>query len=359
MIASRAGAADTGAAGATAVTVALADPAAPEALQLLEELSAALAGITGDSGRASFDAADVRVDKAGFVIARDQQGRALGCGALRPLQQDVAELKRMYARPGTRGVGAALLAFLEQQAASFGYQALWLETRCVNQRAVAFYQQHGYGLIDNFGKYAGNPAAVCLAKALPDNKRRDAALPAQQVAIDMVTLAGFEEFLGYMAHHLDDNGAHDGLYFQPLSRSQSSLPSGWAAAFRAGLQTPVGQAGWRRLWVARTAAGSIVGHVDLRAHGDDGSRHRCQLGIGVHRLHRQRGLGRVLLEHAERWALDEALFGWIDLQVLSENAPALNLYRRAGYTVLSDVADMFRIDGRSLAYTSMTKLLVA
>lgn len=347
--------------GRTDLTISAADPATPDALALLEELSASLAGITGDSGMASFDPADVRGAKACFVIARDSYGHALGCGAVRPLQRGVGELKRMYARPGTYGVGAALLAFLEQQAGAFGYHALWLETRLVNRRAVAFYQRQGYQLIDNFGKYVGNPAALCLAKSLTaGGSRRPASNSAtrkQPFTIESLALAGFESFLDYMAHHLDDNGANDGLYFQPLSRSQASLPSGWAASFRAGLQTPVGQAGWRRLWVARSADGNIIGHVDLRAHADDGSRHRCQLGIGVHRLHRKLGVGRALLDHAQRWAMQEALFGWIDLQVLSENAPALKLYRRAGFAVLSDVADMFRIDGRSFAYTTMTKAL--
>jgi GNAT superfamily N-acetyltransferase len=129
-------------------------------------LSAALAAITGDSGRASFDPDDVRVPGALFVVARGASGPA-GCGAFRPLAHDIAEVKRMYARPGTHGVGRALLAHLEAQAATLGYRALWLETRAVNQRAVRFYTANGYAPIPNYGKYAGNPQAVCLAKQLP------------------------------------------------------------------------------------------------------------------------------------------------------------------------------------------------
>lgn len=183
--------------------------------------------------------------------------------------------------------------------------------------------------------------------------------PLNKIAIEQVELGGFAPFLDYMQHHLVDNGAEDGVYFQPLPRNQGSLPAGWADSFRNGLQTPVGQAGWRRLWVARDAGGQIIGHVDLRAHSDDYSRHRCQLGIGVHRAHRKLGLGYALLCHAEQWARQEALFAWIDLQVLSSNRVALNLYQRAGYTTMSAVADMFRIDGLSFASTSMTKALLA
>ncbi|AKU25165.1 GNAT family N-acetyltransferase [Massilia sp. MB5] len=151
---------------APAVQVGEEDPSSDEARLLLEELSVALAGITGDSGAASFSVDDVRGAGGRFVVARDAQGRALGCGAIRPLQDGVAELKRMYARPGTRGVGSAVLAHLEQAAADLGYRALWLETRLVNSRAVGFYAARGYLRIPNFGKYVGNSAAVCMAKRL-------------------------------------------------------------------------------------------------------------------------------------------------------------------------------------------------
>ena len=68
------------------------DPSAPDVAALIEELCAALAAITGDSGRSSFDPDDVRVAGACFVVARDQDGQAMGCGALRPLEDGVAEL---------------------------------------------------------------------------------------------------------------------------------------------------------------------------------------------------------------------------------------------------------------------------
>jgi ribosomal protein S18 acetylase RimI-like enzyme len=142
------------------------DPGADDAALLIRELSVALALITGDSGAASFLADDVRGAHGCFVIARDAAGMLLGCGALRPLQQGVAELKRMYARPGTQGVGSAVLAHLERRAAAWNYRELWLETRLVNTRATQFYERHGYRRIGNFGKYAGNAAAACYGKAL-------------------------------------------------------------------------------------------------------------------------------------------------------------------------------------------------
>ncbi|HLJ01164.1 MAG TPA: GNAT family N-acetyltransferase [Bradyrhizobium sp.] len=150
------------------IQIVIEDPASSDSHVLLEELSEILARITGDSGKASFDPDDVRSPRARFVIARDGNGEALGCGAFRPLQGAIAEVKRMYARPGTIGVGSAVLAFLEAEARALGYKALWLETRLVNVRAVRFYEHKGYRRIPNFGKYAGNPKAVCFERPLAD-----------------------------------------------------------------------------------------------------------------------------------------------------------------------------------------------
>jgi GNAT superfamily N-acetyltransferase len=146
--------------------VAAEDPASADAVQLIEELNGALERITGDSGRTLFSADDVRGPAARFAVARDAQGRALGCGAIRPLAEGVAEVKRMYAREGSRGVGGAILTWLEAEARALGYCALRLETRVVNSRAVNFYLSRGYARIPNFGHYAGNEAAACFEKQL-------------------------------------------------------------------------------------------------------------------------------------------------------------------------------------------------
>lgn len=148
------------------LTIRAEDPGSADAVALIDELSAVLAAITGDSGRSSFAIDDVRAAGACFAVARNADGHAVGCGALRPLADGIAELKRMFARPGVPGTGSALLAFLEAEAAAQGYSAICLETRAVNQHALRFYLARGYAAIPNYGKYAGNAQAVCLAKQL-------------------------------------------------------------------------------------------------------------------------------------------------------------------------------------------------
>lgn len=142
------------------------DPYSKDAVRLMEELSDSLTAITGDSGKSSFDAKDVCGSRAIFVIARDQNGEAVGCGAFRPIDSTTVEVKRMYAKAKGCGVGTQLLAYLEAQAKQMNYSAVRLETRLVNSRAVRFYEQNGYSRIPNYGRYINNDRAVCFEKGI-------------------------------------------------------------------------------------------------------------------------------------------------------------------------------------------------
>ena len=57
-----------------------------------------------------------------FLVARDSNGTAVACGALRQLDAASAEIKRMYVLPAHRGSGAAtaVLRSLEAEAAGLG-----------------------------------------------------------------------------------------------------------------------------------------------------------------------------------------------------------------------------------------------
>ncbi len=127
---------------APGVVVEASHPLRPEARDLLEALSRQLESLTGSDGRAGF--ADWR-DEPGhvFLIARID-GRAVGCGALRPLEPGVGEVKRMFASRSGVGVGAAVLAGLEAAGRAQGLSALRVRTRQVNERAVRFYQRQGF-----------------------------------------------------------------------------------------------------------------------------------------------------------------------------------------------------------------------
>ncbi|MGC0916122.1 GNAT family N-acetyltransferase, partial [Pantoea agglomerans] len=68
-------------------------------------------------------------DNALWALAKNSQGKALGCGAIRPLTKNIAEIKRMFSDRSASGIGVALLTFLEKSAKEMGYIEIRLETR--------------------------------------------------------------------------------------------------------------------------------------------------------------------------------------------------------------------------------------
>ncbi|MCW2535590.1 MAG: Acetyltransferase family protein [Modestobacter sp.] len=99
-------------------------------------------------------AADVAI----VLLATDDDGTPVGCGALRPLAADSAEIKRMYVVPQARGRGLSkvILAALEDEARSRGWTTLRLETGPKQPEAVALYARAGYQPTSAFGHYVGD-----------------------------------------------------------------------------------------------------------------------------------------------------------------------------------------------------------
>lgn len=119
-------------------------------------------------GTGEFDPADVAVPRACFMVAW-WDGVAVGCGAIRPMADErYAEVKRMYVRPAFRGRGISrrILATLEEQARTFDYRYLQLETGILQPEAIGLYESVGFYRIPNFGVYVEDKMSVCYEKAL-------------------------------------------------------------------------------------------------------------------------------------------------------------------------------------------------
>ena len=76
----------------------------------------------------------------------------MGCGALRPLDENTVEVKRMYTRPAFRrkGVGVAILAEMDRLALELGYTTIKLQTGPKQPEAAALYERVGYYAIPRF-----------------------------------------------------------------------------------------------------------------------------------------------------------------------------------------------------------------
>ena len=101
-----------------------------------------------------------------FAVARLPGSRAaVGCGAL-VLNEDYAELKRMFTDPVHRGRGIAssLLGLLESEARARGWTRFALETGTLQPEAHALYERHGYQRCGPFGDYPDDPHSVFMCK---------------------------------------------------------------------------------------------------------------------------------------------------------------------------------------------------
>ncbi len=97
----------------------------------------------------------------GRLLLAYQDDRAIGCGALRPIENGVCEMKRLYVRPEIRGAGAgsALMQSLMRSAKEIGYRKLRLDTLPLMATAIAIYRSHGFKEIP---PYRENPVPGAL-----------------------------------------------------------------------------------------------------------------------------------------------------------------------------------------------------
>ena len=89
--------------------------------------------------------------------------------------------------------------------------------------------------------------------------------------------------------------------------------------------------------------GRIVGNVHLGALSRRMS-HRASLGISVRKAAWGRGIGTALMERAIAHAREQGL-EIIQLEVRSDNAPAIHLYEKLGFVRIGRYPQFFKIDG--------------
>jgi GNAT superfamily N-acetyltransferase len=131
-----------------------------------EELDARIPG--------GFDPGDAMVDAAAgydppdgaFVVARAGEA-TVGCGAVVFLDDETAEVKRMWISSEVRGrgLGKRLLAHLEDEARRGGRSTVLLDTNGALTEAIAMYEAAGYRATT---RYNDNPYAErWFSKHLP------------------------------------------------------------------------------------------------------------------------------------------------------------------------------------------------
>ncbi|MDQ6801951.1 MAG: GNAT family N-acetyltransferase [Acidobacteriota bacterium] len=140
------------------------------ATALIAALNAELKSQYPEEGATHFrlEPSEVAEGAGEFMVAY-RDGVPVACGAVRLLDANSAELKRMYVTPAARGqgVGRAILGALEAEARRIGARRLLLETGIRQTAAVRLYERSGFYHIEPYGEYRQSPkTSVCMAKEL-------------------------------------------------------------------------------------------------------------------------------------------------------------------------------------------------
>jgi putative acetyltransferase len=142
----------------------------PDAIRLIAALNAELTATFPEPGATHFSLSGAQVEAGdGALVVAYADGTAVGCGAVRRLDETTAELKRMYVQPSARGqgIGRALVAALEREAHRIGATQVVLETGTRLAPAIRLYESMGYSRIPLFGEYLASPeTSLCFGKSI-------------------------------------------------------------------------------------------------------------------------------------------------------------------------------------------------
>ena len=139
----------------------------PEVIQLIDDLDAYQAPLYPAASNHLLDIESLKAPNVMFAVARDDEGVAIGCGAV-VLFDNYGELKRMFVPPAQRGRGIAkaIIAFLEAHAVQRNCHLLRLETGIHQPEAHGLYSRAGYERRGPYGEYPDDPLSVFMEKKI-------------------------------------------------------------------------------------------------------------------------------------------------------------------------------------------------
>lgn len=138
----------------------------PDFQILVSELDAYLAIRNGEEN--DFFTQFNKIDLLKNIVVIYQNEIPVGCGAVKEIQPDTMEVKRMFVPQEFRGKGIAQLVLkeLENWAKELGFEKCILETGEDMKDAVKLYQKSNYKIIPNYGQYKDVETSICFEKVL-------------------------------------------------------------------------------------------------------------------------------------------------------------------------------------------------
>jgi len=135
-------------------------------VSLVEELDEYLSGINGDQD--NFFRQFNTIEKVQNVVVCYINKVAIGCGALKRIDDRTVEVKRMYVKPIHRGknIATLILKELEKWAREEQFSSVVLETSKTMKPAVHLYKKNEYTVIPNYEPYKEIASSICFKKVL-------------------------------------------------------------------------------------------------------------------------------------------------------------------------------------------------
>jgi putative acetyltransferase len=142
-------------------------PKQPEVIAMLAQLDAYCGELYPAESNHLMDIDALTRADVVFLVARDDDGRAVGCGAY-VKRGAYGEVKRMFVAPSQRGkgTGGKLLADIARRAKAAGLPSLMLETGIYQPEAIGLYERDGFAYRAPFGDYRLDPLSVFMEKRL-------------------------------------------------------------------------------------------------------------------------------------------------------------------------------------------------
>ena len=134
---------------------------------MIDELDTLLEPLYPRESRHGYSVEKLLAEGVAFFLIR-VNGVPAGCGAVKLVGSEYAEVKRMYVRPQFRGIGLGklMLRHLSDYTQARGIELLRLETGIHQPAALGFYERSGFRLIPPFGEYREDPLSRFYEKRL-------------------------------------------------------------------------------------------------------------------------------------------------------------------------------------------------
>jgi putative acetyltransferase len=142
-------------------------PDTADARTLIAELEAQLEPLYPRESRHGYNVVQLLDEAVAFFLIREN-GVPAGCGGVKLVSGEYAEVKRMYVRPQFRGTGLAklMLKHLTDYVQAQGIGLVRLETGIHQRAAIGLYERMGFRRIPPFGAYSEDPLSRFYEKPL-------------------------------------------------------------------------------------------------------------------------------------------------------------------------------------------------